>query len=148
MFRKAEMFPEYKQTGISRTKLLEMMNESHSLGLTIERGHLPTPDLIYMYISSLDKVENYINDTTYKNNVCAQEHTIKVNILSNRQIYLSDIIFEYIVDYSHIYLPRIYHEIYDYISDYNSPRDDFNYAELLLLQKMVKLLLKMAKEYN
>lgn len=140
-----DIFPEYKTTGISRKELLKIMEEMHLTYWYCSKDDFPINDLMPNYISVLEKLDTYIKNTTYRDNPCAEEHTIKVYILSKRQLYLSDLIFEYIVDDVYNKLPAIYHEIYDYIYDYDNYRDDFNYAELVLLQKIVTLLLRKLK---
>ncbi len=140
--KKIKLFPQYKTTGISREQLLKIMDELHSTSWFHNEDDLQKKDFLELYAATFEKLMFYMENTTYKDNPCAEEHTIVVNILTARQLYLSDIILEYIVDDAHKNLPKICHEIHNYIYDYGNHRGIFNYAELVLLQKIVTLLLK------
>lgn len=135
-------FLEYKVTGVSRKQLLEIMKELGSVSWVDNGDEIQKKDLIDVYIPTFEKLICYMENTTYKDNYNAKMHTIVVNILSDRQLHLSDVVLEYMIDDVHKNLPKICHEIGDYIHDYGNSRDDFNYAELILLQKIVTLLLK------
>lgn len=91
--------------------------------------------LMELYISSLKEVNLYLNNFTFENYPYPENCIISTNLLTKRQVILSDMIFEYIATDILGNLPEIYHELHDFIYDYGNKDDNISYIEFILLKK-------------
>lgn len=146
--KKSDELCRYKTTGISRKKLIKIIKDSNLLYSIDGAKDMDIIKVIPRYVAALEEINEYLRDTSYRDNYHIEDYSINSSFLSKRQLYLSDFILQLIVESIIDNLSSIYHEIYDFIYDYDNPKDSFEYGELVLLQRIVILLLKLLKADN
>lgn len=145
---KSDELCRYKTTGISRNKLLKIIKDSNLRYNINNSKDMDMIKLIPRYVAALEEINEYLRDTSYRDNYYIEDYSINSSFLSKRQLYLSDFILQLIALGVIDNLSSIYHEIYDFIYDYDNPKDSFEYGELVLLQRIVILLLKLLEADN
>lgn len=66
---------------------------------------------------------------------------VQTNKLSERQSILSDTILKYLVNGACDRIYDIYHELYDFIDNYLDENEFLDYAEILILKKLVDIII-------
>lgn len=148
IIKKSDELCIYKTTGISRNKLLKIIKDSNLLYNIDGAKDIDMIEFIPRYVAALEEIDEHLRDTSYRDNYHLEDYSINSSFLSKRQLYLSDFILQVIVESVIDNLSSVYHEIYDFIYDYDNPKDSFEYGELVLLQRIIMLLLKLLKADN
>ena len=130
---------------ISRSGTKHILNELPT-EYFINKAQTPS---LESYLETLKKLKTYIS-VTKKQNVYLfnplyektetfyfEKQDIKTKGLTPRQNHLADIILKYIADGVDNNISEIYHELYDFIDNYNDPKDELYYSEILIFEKLL-----------
>lgn len=141
---------------ISRSGIKHILNELPTNGFSDEK-HKPS---LEAYIESLKKVKAYLSVTKKQNTYIfnpiyekvdtiyfeCEKQDIKTKGLSPRQDYLAGLILKYIAGDISDNISHIYHELYDYIDNYNDPAEQLYYSEILMFDKLLDTVINTLEE--
>lgn len=141
---------------ISRSGIKHILNELPTNGFSDEK-HKPS---LEAYIESLKKVKAYLSVTKKQNTYIfnpiyekvdtiyfeCEKQDIKTKGLTPRQDYLAGLILKYIAGDISDNISHIYHELYDYIDNYNDPAEQLYYSEILMFDKLLDTVINTLEE--
>ena len=141
---------------ISRSGIKHILNELPTNGFSDEK-HKPS---LEAYIESLKKVKAYLSVTKKQNTYIfnpiyekvdtiyfeCEKQDIKTKGLTPRQDYLAGLILKYIAGDISDNISHVYHELYDYIDNYNDPAEQLYYSEILMFDKLLDTVINTLEE--
>ena len=141
---------------ISRSGVKHILNELPTNSFLDEKNR---PSL-EAYTESLKKVKAYLSVTKKQNAYIfnpmyekvdtiyfeCEKQDIKTKGLTPRQDYLAGLILKYIAGDISDNISHIYHELYDYIDNYNDPAEQLYYSEILMFDKLLDTVINTLEE--